>query len=280
MSKPIKMTAQIEQEIREAFEATLKAVKFADGKFSFYKSFAQTNQKATVYFTEIAWRKMEALIKEFDKEVAWHGVATRIENEGKNEYLISDIFVYPQEVTGATVNTDQEKYQDWLSNLDDEVFNNLRMQGHSHVNMAVSPSPTDISHQEAILGRVEDDMFYIFMIWNKRGEKNIKIYDLAKNTLFEPSDISVSVLGDINMSDFIKEAKGMVKAKENKTPIPSGYTSYYSYYDDSHDYHDRVPTASADSSKKTDGAKGSEGAIKASFKDESKKGKKGKRIRW
>ena len=242
MSKAIRMTPQIEAEVRTAFELAMSNVKFADGKVSFTKTFAATNQKAWVFFTEIAWRKMEALIKNFDKEVAWHGTASRLNIENKHGYLISDIFVYPQQVTGASVETDQEKYQNWLFDLEDDVFNNLRMQGHSHVNMSTSPSSTDLTHQNAILSRMTDDMFYIFMIWNKRGEKNIKIYDLDKNTLFEPGDITVSVLGDIDMTDFIADAKKVVenyvyKSNEAKSKNSYGKNSYngYPYYDDDDD---------------------------------------------
>lgn len=251
MSKPIKITPQIEEEIRKEFEARLKDAKISDGKFSFSKTLSQTGQKATIYFTEVAWRKMEALIKSFDKEVAWHGTASRIEDkEGANEYLISDIFVYPQKVTGATVDTDQEKYQNWVAGLDDDTFNNLRMQGHSHVNMGTTPSGTDIDHQTAILSRTDDSMFYIFMIWNKKFDKNIKIYDLAKNTLFEPSDITTLVLGGVDMSDFIKTSKEMVSDKviqgstgssyyyynrDSYYDYDDDYSSYYSYYNKKHD---------------------------------------------
>lgn len=195
MAKIIKITPDCIAEIRKDFEETLKNAKLSDGKISFSRSFGYIKRDATVFFTKEAWQKMQALIKNFDKEVAWHGLAHRGE-PGKDEYFISDILVYPQEVTGATVNTDQQKYQTWLMSHEDDVFNNIRMQGHSHVNMGVTPSGVDNSLYERILEQLDEEMFYIFLIYNKRGDKTFKIYDLAKNILFETGDVTVKVLED------------------------------------------------------------------------------------
>lgn len=236
MSKMIKLTPECLAEIRKDFESSLQGAKIADGKISYTKTFGYINRKATVYFTEMAWLKMQTLIREFDKEVAWHGVAYRGEDESKDEYYITDILVYPQEVTGATVNTDQEKYEMWLMMHEDDVFNNIRMQGHSHVNMGTTPSGVDTTHQEKILAQLEDGMFYIFMIWNKRGEKTIKIYDLAKNILFDGADVTVEVQDDgTGMSAFLTEAKKMVQDKKPAVQTTTngyrgGYGGYYGGY--------------------------------------------------
>lgn len=245
MSKIIRLTPECLAEIRKDFESSLQGAKIADGKISFTKTFSYINRKATVYFTEMAWLKMQTLIREFDKEVAWHGVAYRGEEESKDEYYITDILVYPQEVTGATVNTDQEKYEMWLMNHDDDVFNNIRMQGHSHVNMGTSPSGVDTTHQEKILAQLDDDMFYIFMIWNKRGEKTIRIYDLAKNILFDGGDVSVEVQDDgTGISAFLAEAKKMVQDKSTTWSTSNGYKNgcYSNYGSTNNDKKDEKKT--------------------------------------
>lgn len=229
MSKIIKMTSQNLDEIRKDFEAALKDVKLSDGKINFTKTFGSIQRKATLYFTELAYLKMLTLVREFDKEVAWHGIAKRHETE-EDAYVISDILVYPQEVTGATVNTDQEKYQMWLMNHEDDVFNNIRMQGHSHVNMGTTPSTVDTSLYERILDQLDDTMFYIFLIWNKRNEKTIKIYDLANNVLFETADVTVSLIEDgTGMEKFLKTAKEMVQDKKYTPTTPTNYGKPYGY---------------------------------------------------
>lgn len=232
MSKLIKMTPELLEQCKEEFAVALSTGKFADGKVNFTKTLGSVDRKATVFFSELAWLKMQTLIREFDKEVAWHGVAFRGEDETKDEYYITDILVYPQEVTGATVTTDQEKYQMWLMEHDDDVFNNIRFQGHSHVNMAVSPSGVDLSLYERLLDQLDDSMFYIFMIWNKRKDKHVKIYDLKKNVLFETTDVTVEVMEDgTGIEQFLKDAKEMVKSKP-VTPTYSygnGYGGYNGY---------------------------------------------------
>lgn len=238
MSKVIKMNDDIKEILRKKFEEALEeSDMLTDGKFSYNVTLQASTEKASVIFTESAWLKMQALIREFDKEVAWHGVATRADADGENRYLISDILVYPQNVTGATVNTDQEEYQTWLMSHDDDVFNNIRMQGHSHVNMGVTPSSVDETLYEKFINQLEDDMFYIFMIWNKKGDKTIKIYDMAKNTMFDTSDCEVRILDNqIGIEGFIKNAKESVKDRvftSTKTTSKTTTTKSYS----AKDYH-------------------------------------------
>lgn len=196
MSKFIRLDDECIEQIRKEFNEALMKAKLSDGRIYYTKTFANTNRKATVYYTHEAWAKQQALIKEFSEEVAWHGVAYRGDDSGADEYFITDIMVYPQQVTSATVTTDQQKYEMWLMGLEDDVFSNTRMQGHSHVNMGVTPSGVDNALYDRILDQLEDDMFYIFLIYNKRGDKTYKIYDMAKNVLFETADVTVKVLED------------------------------------------------------------------------------------
>ena len=214
MSKIIKITPDVFDGIVEDFKKTLGNLKMSEGKINFTRSFNQIERTAELRFTEIAWLKMQALIREYDKEVAWHGIAKRGENPDKDEYIISDILVYPQEVSGATVNTDQAEYQNWLFQLENDVFNNLRMQGHSHVNMGVAPSAVDTTLYEGLLSQLDDTMFYIFLIWNKRGDKMVKIYDLEKNILFETADVKISIIDDgSGVEALLRDAKTKVKEK-------------------------------------------------------------------
>lgn len=214
MSKIIRMTPEIAAECRRDFESALSSAKMSDGKINFTKVLPQSSEKATVFFSQKAYLKTVALINSFDSEVAWHGVAVRGEDTTKHEYTVKDILVYPQEVTGATVNTDQVEYQTWLYELDDDTFNNLRFQAHSHVNMGVTPSSVDLANQERMLEQLHDDMFYIFMIFNKKMDVSCKIYDMGKNILFETGDVSIKVESDgLDLSAFVKGAKESVKNK-------------------------------------------------------------------
>ena len=229
MSKRIHLTPEDIEGIKEDFEKALTGA-ISDGRINFQKTFGAIQRKAELLFTEIAWYKMQALIRECDKEVGWHGVAKRVDDPEKDAYIIEDILVYPQEVTGTTVNPDQNQYQMWLMSHPDEIFNNIRMQGHSHVNMSVSPSGVDTTFYEQILRQLDDTMFYIFMVWNKRNERHIKIYDMAKNVLFETSDVTVSVIPDENgIEKFLSDAKKMITDRKPITYQPGNYSTPNNY---------------------------------------------------
>lgn len=213
MSKLIKPTDVSIEKVRTDFLTALKAGKWKDGVIDFHAEIGTVDRKATVFFNADAWCKMQWLIQEFDSEVGWHGIAYRV--EGDDAYCIEDILVYPQEVDNTTVTTDQGEYEKWLMSHDDDVFPNIRMQGHSHVNMSTSPSAVDKNLYKGIVEQLKGDMFYIFLIWNKKNERNIMIYDFAKNILFENKDITVRVEG-YDFDIFAKDAKEKVKTKPKK----------------------------------------------------------------
>ena len=208
MARPIVMTEEMKQQAQADFAATLAGVKMSDGKFSYNKSFKYENATATVWLTIEAYKKIVALVTEFPDEVGWHGTVSR---PCDNEFIIEDIFVYPQVVTGSTVNTDQEAYTNWLYALDDDTFTSVRMQGHSHVNMGVSPSGVDDKHRQQILDQLEPDMYYIFMVWNKSLSMHTLIYDMERNVLYEDRDIEVNLHGSEGMDEFLADAREKVQ---------------------------------------------------------------------
>lgn len=229
MSKPIRLTGELLEKIKAEFVETVKSMKMFDGKIKYEKSFRwkdSVDDKAYIVFTPVAFAKMTMLVQGFDSEVAWHGVVD-VDPEVPNVFNIVDILVYPQLVDGSNVNTDQAAYTDWLYGLEDGVFERVRMQGHSHVNFSTRPSSVDDSHQESILKQVGDDMFYIFMIWNKKFEHTIRIFDMKNNTLYEDGDIEVLICQDgVDLNAFMKDAKEIVKAKPKQTAAKSSVTQY------------------------------------------------------
>lgn len=224
MSKPIYLTKEYIDNMVEEFRKNVTDAKMSDGKISFSKSFDYTGEddtKAYVIFTPMAYVKMLTLLKHFDTEVAWHGTVRR---EDEDTFVITDVMVYPQTVTGATVNTDQEEYQKWMMTLEDDVFNSMRMQGHSHVNMGTSPSGVDSNHQQQILAQLKEDDYYIFMIFNKRLDHTIKIYDYANNVMYEDKDVIVSVADDeFDVESFIAESDHAVTHKTYAAGSYGGY---------------------------------------------------------
>ena len=226
MAKPITLTEEYIAYLQEEFKKSLSSLKLSEGKINYQKKLEYEEEaKATISFDPGAFAKMLSIIYGFDSEVAWHGVVERM---SPNEFKIRDILVYPQEVSGTTVDTDQEAYQTWLMELEDDIANSLRMQGHSHVNMGVTPSSVDLNHQEQILSQLNRG-YYIFMIWNKKMDRTIKIFDMDANILYENDDVTVVVGDGDAMEGFLAEAKKVVKTRSytaSKTSCP-GYAYGY-----------------------------------------------------
>lgn len=220
--KRIKIDELDVEAIRKQFEDAIQTARqgnFLSDKFSFTASCAspskgEAQKRAFIVFRPQAYMKMLTLIREFNSEVAWHGVVSRVD---ETHFVVTDILVYPQIVTGATVNTDQEAYTKFMMDLDDETYNHLHFQGHSHVNMGTTPSSTDLDHQGKIVNQLSGEDYYIFMIWNKRLEWNAWIYDMANNNVYEKTDITVAVEdNDASLSSFIASAKELVQKEKPK----------------------------------------------------------------
>lgn len=172
-------------------------------------------RRATVAFTPTAWAKMYALVDAFNKEVQWHGLVSRLD---ESTFVIEDILIFPHVASSTTVVSDQEEYEEWMNNLSDEQFNACRFHGHSHVNMAVSPSVTDLTYRKNIFENFstnpmpDEDQFYIFLILNKRREFSGQVYDITENALYETDEIDIEILLDNDwVSNFILDAKEIVK---------------------------------------------------------------------
>ena len=161
------------------YKTTKESINFS------YKFPTQRHEKTKLLILPEAWTKMIALINECDKEIAWHGIVEK----QRTAYVIKDILVFPQTVTGCTVTSDETEYSLWLAAQPDQVFNSIRFHGHSHVNMGTSPSGTDTTYQEDILKNLKD--FYIFAIFNKRGDHWCAIYDVEDNIAYDNTDIEL-----------------------------------------------------------------------------------------
>lgn len=188
------------------------------------------DRKATITFSEKAWMKIFALVHTYSTEVEWHGV---VERTAADAFYIKDVLIFPHKVTGATVISDQTEYEKWLDTLDNDTFNALRFHGHSHVNMGVTPSSVDMTYRHNILNNfgtpsATSDLFYIFLIFNKKGDISGEIYDLQNNALYSKStntdEINIVVEDCDWLTDFLNEAKRVVTESYsyNNTGFGSG----------------------------------------------------------
>lgn len=187
--------AQIDQLVAE-FRAKLKSNKGVKNGVT-----VKNRPKAKLIFTDMAWSKAKALTRACEKEIAWHYLVYKTREEDIPVYTITDVIVFPQTVTGATVTSDDTEYSNWVMQLPDEIFNSMHGHGHSHVSMGVTPSGVDINYQEDILDNLET--FYIFTIQNKQEALWIRIADVEDNLVYDTTDIT-TVIPDDNIAVWAK----------------------------------------------------------------------------
>lgn len=240
--KYITVTEHNQEELINKFKDYLKTAKLSSEYITFSTKLTRelpNLPKAQLYITTEAYLKILLYVRDTATEIAWHGTVNR---EG-NRFLIKDVMLYPQTLSAATVTTDQEKYNEWLINIDDETHNKLRFQGHSHVNFSPTPSGTDLTYYNDILQVLPKDDYYIFMIINKSGAMTLLIYDLAANIIYENEDIEFTVLNstnDIDLEHHINYEKEKYCTKPVYTPTQqlgsTIWTNSLNSYDYDYDY--------------------------------------------
>ena len=145
----------------------------------------------TVYITTQAYTKMRMLVDKTTTEIGWYGIVNKVPGL-TGVYVIEDIIVYPQKVTGATCEQLDNKMFEFEMSLTTDQVNHKRFHGHSHVNMGTTPSGVDEQFYHDILTQVTD--FFIITVTNKRNEYTTRFYDMEHNILF--TDVPISVIDD------------------------------------------------------------------------------------
>lgn len=188
-------------------------------------SFASTGQTATitpivpveltpptVYYTPEAYAVIQLAVAHCSKEVGWWGMVEKMEDG----YLISDIYIPEQTVTGAETDIDSDAMaalalQLMESNRDPSK---LCYWGHSHVNMGVSPSGQDEAQVEEYL----DNMPLIIRgIYNKKGEAKVDVYDRERGVVFQCVPTQLYVMDPTTEATWLDLLKTNVKERTYPT---------------------------------------------------------------
>lgn len=194
--------------------------------------------------------KMHQIVQTCSAEVGWLG-SVEI-NDGA--YVITDVYLLKQKVTGTTTDLDENALSDLLYNIlesDPEKYNTIKLWGHSHVNMPCVPSGTDDSTFKEYY---VDNPFFIRLIANKKEEMRIDIAIKEDGVIYKkvPWEV-IYPFSIIEAMDTYDEVLKLLEAAEaNVNEIKNGieasfkeelaseikekvieekkYTSYYSSY--------------------------------------------------
>ena len=180
-----------------------------------FSLFDKPNKKLKIYYTPEAYMKTRALVRTWPVEIGWNMVIKPY----KDGYLVSNILVYPQKTSPAYIEVDPGKYGMWKAELSDEEDSNLFGHGHSHVNMDVFASGTDLRQQfeETML---KNKGFYLFQIWNKKNRVNSTFYDLDNKILYLNPDIDLLIdFQDMSYEEFIRKSFCNVSKMEGDPKI-------------------------------------------------------------
>ena len=224
--KRIKIDQNTKDLLLAKFTQFLNTSKFSENRVNFpvdlnTLGLPENTKRPTVYIDAEAYLKILLYVRNTSTEIAWHGTVERSLED--NIYYIKNVFLYPQKIAAATVQTDQDKYQNWLTDLDDDTYNKLRFQGHSHVNFGVTPSGTDLSYYDSMLQVLPNSDYYTFMIINKSGNMTFLIYDLAANMIYETQDIDFKIISN-GSNDLIKDIEN---EKEINCEKPYSLTTHH-----------------------------------------------------
>ena len=155
-----------------------------------------------------AMNKMKEYVRQSDLEIGWLGTSRRV----GNVFYIDDVFLFRQEVHATTTEITTEGLNEFAMDLlyeenGVEIWNNMKLWGHSHVNMTTSPSGQDDKQIEVFAENAED--FFIRIIANKSGDFRIDLYDFTTGVIYEklPYEISYGADTDIIESLYKKIAE-------------------------------------------------------------------------
>ena len=159
-----------------------------------------------VYYTTEAWHTIQYLVHKCSAEVGWVGL---VEKYGDNDYLITDIFVPEQEVSGVTTEIEDDAMTKLTLHLIDQGLDpgQLIYWGHSHVNMGVGPSGQD---ERQLAEYIEHCPVFIRGIYNKKGEAKVDVFHRDEQVVYQCVD--QLPLHDLIDHELARELDAVIKA--------------------------------------------------------------------
>ncbi len=171
-----------------------------------------------IYINIDALNKMKEYIRQSSLEIGWLGTCEKIDNN----YFITDVFLFKQEVHSTTTEITTEGLSEFAMDLISkegglDIWNNMKVWGHSHVNMSTSPSTQDDKQVDVFAENAED--FFIRIIANKQNDFRIDLYDFVSGVIYEKLPYEVDFGEDTDyinaLYSKIEEIEGLIKLKTN-----------------------------------------------------------------
>ncbi len=156
------------------------------------------------FITIDAMAKVTEIVRQSTKEVGWMGQMVREEHDnGMISLTLFNPYCPRQEVSGATTDLDADAVGEYALSVKQPEL--IKWWGHSHVNMCVDPSTTDMT---TFYEHIEDDPDnpFVMTIHNKQHDSYCNIY-LGGGVFAE----AVSLHIDWQNPKVVKEVKAELK---------------------------------------------------------------------
>lgn len=171
-----------------------------------------------VYILPQARQKMEMYCDLSEGEIGWLGFVEKYDGVG---FLITDCVLLKQEVHATTTEIDPMALIEFWNQTPPEQQSKIKIWGHSHVNMSVSPSGQDDSQMEYFK---DGNKWFIRLITNKKREYHIDVYDYENGLKvhMDQADLKTYNPAEKELRDQIKAE---IDAKVSKKEYKSTYTA-------------------------------------------------------
>lgn len=133
-----------------------------------------------VWYAAHVWDQMWHIVHACEKEVGWLGLVEEVQDG----YLITDIFLPEQIVTGAETDISEDALAELALQLinDGRDTEQLYYWAHSHVDMGVTPSGQDEDQVDEYLKHTP---VFIRGIYNKRGQSKVDVFDTTARVVHQ-----------------------------------------------------------------------------------------------
>lgn len=165
-----------------------------------------------------AYKKMRYIVELSNKEIGWLGL---VEKQQGNILRIKDVYLFRQQVGATTCEITPEGIEEVVIDLlqsenGDELIENLKLWGHSHVNMATSPSAQDVRQLNSF--EQNGNEWFLGVIVNKSGDFNFTYADYVTGIKVNNLSWTVDIPG-FNDNCMELEIKNEIKEKVTDLPI-------------------------------------------------------------
>lgn len=219
----VRSKARSKVEAKVKLKSNVRAVKvkpprarvfdFHAGSMQQQTTFLSSLYVPTLYYTEKVWAQLRYIIDTCPQEVGWVGM---VESEGILDYIVTEIFLLEQEVSGVTTEIGEDAMTKLAMKLIDEGKDTSKLiyWGHSHVNMGVAPSVQDEAQVDEY---IEHCPIFFRGIYNKQRESKVDMFDTESNCVHQCIDNGI-VIHALSAAEE-KEMEALIKSNVKEKPV-------------------------------------------------------------